>query len=187
MSNNERLKLKGRMLSFKLIDKSIYPNNSYKVLNGDLPIDSSYTKDQVLRLCGIEGLTLDLTLVSPNIKRDIKEVKGNLIDLSTTASYDALSTIGGYTNFYRLTSSEGLSALSTIGGDAYFGGLTSSEGLSALSTIGGDANFYRLTSSEGLSALSSIGGDANFDSLTNAEGLSALSSIGGDANFHSLD
>ena len=121
----------------ELLKVCLDTNKSYKVLKGNLTLDNTLSKDQVLKLCSIQGLTLDLTKVSDEIKKEITEIKGNLIDSSVKANYTALSSVGG---------------------NAYFGSLTNAAGLEALSSVGGDANFSNLTNAEILKLKAEIAG-----------------------------
>jgi hypothetical protein len=82
--------------------------------------DNTYNKKEILELCRIEGLTIDLTDVSQEIKNEITEIKGNLRDYSKETSYKKLKSVHGNADFETLINAEGLSALTQIHGNAYF-------------------------------------------------------------------
>ena len=157
-----------------------------RVLKGEITAEADWSTSEILKLCSIEGLTLDLTAIPPEIKNEITEIKGDLVDKSINVDYEKLTRIGGYASFDSLTTLEGLNALMTIGENASFHNLTTLEGLNALTTIEGNASFYNLTTLEGLNALTTISGWVSFNSLTTLEGLNALTTIGGGTYFGSL-
>lgn len=86
--------------------------------------------------------------MSPKIKNQITEVKGNIEDISINTSYEKLKTVGGYVYFYNLTSAKGFENLTNIGGYAHFYNFTSAKGLENLTNIGGNAHFDNLTSAQ---------------------------------------
>ena len=148
---------------------------------------SDFSIEDVKTLCGIKGLTLNLTKLPDELKSKIEKVAGSLMDNSGNPSYRSLTTIGGNAQFRKLIDATGLTSLTTIGGDAYFRSLTDATSLSSLSIIGGNVDFLCLTNSRGLTSLATIGGNVDFLSLTDATSLSSLSTIGGDADFDGLD
>lgn len=122
------------------------------------------------------------------------EIEGNVwITYKSITNLDGLSaitSIGGYLEFYASDSSlnlSGLINLTTIGTDLnfYSADIFSLSGLDNLISIGRDLNIYEcynLTSLSGLQSLTSIGRDATImrSQLSNLSGLEELSSIGND-------
>ncbi len=161
-------------------------SGKYHLFYGSLTLSVKDTETDILALCQLPWLSLDLTDVSQDIKDQITEVQWELIDSSKSVSYKALTSIGKGAYFDNLTSTKGFEKLSNVWGDANFSSLTSAKGLEKLLNIWEDAHFNKLKSAEGLESLSSIWGDAFFINLNSAKGLESLTCIGRGAYFKDL-
>ena len=158
----------------------------YYPLNGSLTLDQEDREEDILKLCQLPGIKLNLAKISEISKNKITKVAWTLIDRSWSISYLSLRSVGKDVDFEGITSAKGLKNLTSIGGDGVFWSLKSAEGLENLMSIGGNAIFRSLKSAEGLGNLESIEWIAEFNNLTSAEGLKNLISIGEDARFESI-
>jgi predicted acyltransferase (DUF342 family) len=108
-----------------------------------------------------------------------------IIPKGVTASFPALTSVGGYLSIYANAK---LDALTSVGGDLY---INANAKLDALTSVGGDLSIY---ANAKLDALTSVGGylyinaNAKLDALTSVGGdlyinanakLDALTSVGG--------
>ena len=153
----------------KTLRELILHNKDVQIIRGSIELDESFSPEEVNIISATEGVDINFTQATKEAKNSVLEIKGNMQDGSSSASYGKLKHIGGDAYFYNMESAQGLETLSTIGGYADFYSLTSAQGLETLSTIGGDAYFPSLISAQGLKTLSTIGGYADFYSLTSEE------------------
>ena len=157
-----------------------------QIENGKVVCGDSHSKAEVLYLCSLPWLTLDLTNIDQNIKDSIASIKGNLNDNSSQCSYRHLITIWGNSSFDYFTDAKWLENLTSVWGDLRFIRLKDAKWLERLTTIWGKADFSGLTNTTWLENLTTIWGYTNFQSITNAEWLENLTTIWGDAHFDML-
>jgi hypothetical protein len=146
----------------------------------DLGNDESERIKNLNALCNLSNVTLDLTNLPNKYKKEIKRIRGNLIDNSENSdknigSYEKLVSIGGY--LYAGNSKDlQLNALTSIGGNLNAYGTTNLQ-LNALASVGGSLSANRATNLQ-LNALTSVGGYLDVQNSKDLQ-LNALTSVGG--------
>ncbi len=141
----------------------------YHVVRGSIELNQDDSEEDILKLCQLWFVSLDLTWVWQEIKNNITHIVWNIKNFKRSASYKNLVNIEGNGNFMYLDSAEWFEKLENIGGDAYFSCIPSGKGLENLRNIGGDADFHNVRSAEWFEKLENIGGYAHFPMLPESE------------------
>lgn len=89
----------------------------------EIKATNEMTTEEVLHLCQIPWLIIDMTDCKPNIKNYIKEIKWNIIDNSLNISYQQLSKIYWDALFPKNVSTDSMKILKYIWGDANYSSL----------------------------------------------------------------
>jgi anti-anti-sigma regulatory factor len=74
---------------------SLYRSGNALVLTGKYSVPPTITAEKLTSLCKIPQLSLETTHIPSTLKRNIKQIKGNLKENAEEFLYDQLTSVGG--------------------------------------------------------------------------------------------